>query len=144
MRKVLRFRYYCEFCKKAGGSAGHMKKHEARCTANPARECGMCAFSEQHVQQEMSALVALAAEARVAFVAALDANADALPWDGVVANLDELRKATGGCPACILAALVQERRQRGVTLGPDEIHFDYKTEAAAFLAANQPPQEYYG
>ena len=35
-------RYYRDFCKKSGGSAYHMRRHESACTANPNRQCGMC------------------------------------------------------------------------------------------------------
>lgn len=34
--------YYCDFCKKHGLAAGHMSRHEKRCTKNPVRDCGMC------------------------------------------------------------------------------------------------------
>lgn len=35
-------RYYCDYCKKQGGSASHISRHEKRCTMNPDRECGVC------------------------------------------------------------------------------------------------------
>ena len=42
MRIVKKNVYYCEFCKKKGLSSGHMKHHEAHCTGNINRVCGMC------------------------------------------------------------------------------------------------------
>ena len=42
MRKVKKWRYYCEFCKKSGGSSYHMARHEERCTSNINRTCGIC------------------------------------------------------------------------------------------------------
>lgn len=34
--------YYCDFCKKKSMSSFSMKKHEAVCTLNPERRCGLC------------------------------------------------------------------------------------------------------
>lgn len=42
MKIVRKNVYYCEFCRKKGLSSGHMKHHEAHCTGNINRECGMC------------------------------------------------------------------------------------------------------
>ena len=42
MRTLLRKRYYCDHCNRAGGSRVHMEKHEQGCTNNPRRVCGMC------------------------------------------------------------------------------------------------------
>lgn len=41
MKVLLRKRYYCDYCKRAGGSRVHMEKHEKGCTNNPKRECGI-------------------------------------------------------------------------------------------------------
>ncbi len=46
MRKLKKWRYYCDFCPKAGMSASCMTTHEKRCTRNPNRVCGMCATAK--------------------------------------------------------------------------------------------------
>lgn len=46
MRAMKRWRYYCDHCRKVGGSRSAMEKHERGCTANPARICGVCAACE--------------------------------------------------------------------------------------------------
>lgn len=79
-------RYYCDFCRKAGCSAGHLKRHETSCTANPNRVCNVCKMVEG-VQKPIAELLAV------------------LPkGDSAVKALREL---TNNCPACILAALRQ-------------------------------------
>lgn len=114
-------RYYCDFCKKAGQSLGHMRKHENHCTANPNRECGMCALMQRAngdtIQRPMSELLA-----------ALDNG-----------GLDELRRVADGCPACMLAAMVQERqgqRERGEE--ETWYEFDYKKERDALFGVINP------
>ena len=98
MRKVKRWRYYCDFCKKSGGSGGHIAKHEKHCTMNPNRICGMCAmFSFDTVP--VAELVAILP--------------DIESVEGVVASVEKampaLREKTQNCPACILAALRQAK-----------------------------------
>ena len=68
-----------------------MAKHEARCTHNPSRVCGMCkiATDDDDAQKPMGDLIA-----------ALD-----------VGGLPALRELAGECPACILAAIVFVRRR---------------------------------
>lgn len=110
MRTVMRPRYYCDYCGKAGGNAGAMKKHERRCTNNPNRECGVCnlmGFRQKPIAE---------------LVAALGRGHDE--------NLDRLREVAENCPACILAAI----RQSGVQYPMDEegpghwVEYDFKTE----------------
>lgn len=83
MRKVMRWRYYCDHCKRSGGSGGHMAKHEKGCTNNPARVCGLCL----HSSNEQASIEALKAAWATSFKA--------------------LRELAGECPACILAAMRQ-------------------------------------
>ena len=64
-----------------------MKKHEAGCTMNPNRVCGMCrvaGIEQQPIQELINAL-----------------------GDGT--NLSKLRDLSENCPACILAAIRQSR-----------------------------------
>lgn len=122
MRKKKVWRYWCEHCGK-GGCGGHaIGKHERACIRNPARTCGMCRVAEGE-QKPMADLIASL----------------------VAGGLQELRQAAGGCPACMLAAIVQERLGRGIKtlaqLSSPEAYeeeagrygeFDYKKERDAF------------
>lgn len=128
MRKVKRWRYYCDFCKKSGGSAYHIANHERGCTANPNRECGMCGISGG-VQRPIKELLA------------------AIGWDGAE-SLKRLRKLTENCPACILAAI----RQSGID-EPDQdpegglishegyIDFNFKEESKSFWSDQNDARE---
>jgi len=84
-------RYYCDYCKKSGCAAGHMKKHERSCTMNPERVCGMCKMLNI-VQKPI-------AELKSFLVGMTSDNAEKL--------INKLREANVGCPACTLAALRQ-------------------------------------
>jgi hypothetical protein len=95
MRSFVRTRYGCDYCKKIGGSAFHMRKHEAGCTNNPGRVCSMHKIAAGR-EQELS----------------MDELKQALAEGGFRA-LDE---AAEHCPACILAAL----RQSWVAPDPGE------------------------
>lgn len=117
MRKALRWRYYCEFCKKSGNSASHMAHHEAHCTGNPKRICGYCKEAGRD-QDPMSVMIAVL-------------TSKAPDYD---AGLELLRDLTENCPACILAAI----RQSGVQKADDEeggyvhVNFDFKKEKETF------------
>lgn len=80
MRSVMRMRHYCDFCTKQTGTKQSMLKHEARCTANPNRKCGMCEMLGE-VQKPISELI-----------------------EAYETGFNALRKAANECPACILAA----------------------------------------
>jgi len=110
MKKKRKWRYYCDHCKKSGGTEFHMKKHEARCTMNPERVCGTCEESDGH-QYDMSILIA----------------------ELMSGGIDALRDKTEGCPNCMLAAV----RQSGIMTKDDEdfkevYGWDYKIEKEAF------------
>ena len=118
MRRVQRWRYYCEYCGKGGGSAYHMARHEKACTANPHRECGLCREAELE-QQPMEDLV----------TALLCHDHD---YDK---GLVVLREAAQNCPSCILAAIRQSKVQRPYMGEDDEgvhVNFDFKAEQAEF------------
>lgn len=103
----MRPRYYCEFCKKANGSPSHMKKHEAGCTNNPNRLCGLCRNAAEKRQQR----------SMVDLLAALKAG-----------GLGALRKAAGNCPACILAAARQGRVFDEFPIPDEWAAFNFKDE----------------
>jgi len=131
MRKVKRWRYYCDFCKKAGGHAGHMRNHEKHCTNNPNRECGMCNVcnSLPNHNELIELLATFPGETIEPF------DPDTAPYKSIKdeKSLIEFRKKADGCPACMLAAL----RQSGIFME----NFDYAKEAKEFWAevnANLP------
>ncbi len=115
MNRKRAWRYYCDFCKKGGASGSHMKRHEGSCCKNPDRVCRMCAAAKlgPHRMQEM--------------IAALG--------KGNKQGIDALRQVAEGCPACMLAAIMQSGIQRPY-LGEDEpgfrVEFDFKAEKDAW------------
>lgn len=115
MKRKKVWRYYCDHCKKAGCSGGHIKSHEIHCTNNPNRICGMCKLAGLD-QSSISELVS-----------ALGA--------GNKLGVDNLRDLTDGCPACMLAAI----RQSGLNddydnHNTDYIEFSFKKERDIFLS----------
>ena len=121
MRRAQRWRYFCDFCDKAGGSAFHMRRHEAACTANPYRTCGYCGATRPVAE----------------LVAVLEAPAP--DWR---AGMAALRLETQDCPGCILAAT---RQTHAVHPGSETsweaengeywmFGFDYGYERAAWWA----------
>ena len=120
MKMKMRPRYYCDHCGKGGGSAYHMRNHEAACTMNPDRNCKMCDFGDL-VQHPIAELIA-----------ALGIGDDA--------GMTELRDLTEGCPVCILAAIRQSKLQHGGDMDEDGYsegfyitQFDFKKDRDEFL-----------
>lgn len=91
MIKKMRPRWFCDHCGKGSGSASYMKRHEAGCTANPNRACGLCREADLLQQPTADLIVALG--------------------PGDKAGLDALRDLAEGCPACILTAIRQSGLQ---------------------------------
>ena len=113
MRIKRAWRYYCDHCDKSGGSKGHMVRHEATCTANPARVCGIC--QRVGVAAEMLAATTAALQKRMPAPPALltgDALGDLIATVGretenAPHDVSALRALVDGCPACMLAAVRQ-------------------------------------
>ena len=111
-------RYWCDFCNRAGLSAGHMRVHEKHCTMNPARECRVCKLVDggrdaDFVMPPLADLVQMLPDP-VPFKRTYEGTIVEY-FDGSLAEaagvvLPALRAAAGDCPACILAAI----RQRGI------------------------------
>ncbi len=121
MRMVMRPRYYCDHCKKAGGSGGHIRRHELGCTANPARSCGICRAG-QFTPKPLYELTALCTARSVSHY---DPTMD-WSWRTLdAAALQALRDAADNCPACMLAAM----RQSKAFASREE--FNFKDELAA-------------
>lgn len=110
------WRYYCDHCKKSGCGKAAMLKHEASCCRNPGRVCRMCVRGE----------------------------CAPLPLPELaehIHNIDALRKAADGCPACMLAAVMQFVPRQQPWSGsyedtpPEQFaDVDFKAEAARFWA----------
>lgn len=106
-------RYYCDHCGKGGQSSYCITRHESTCIRNPLRACPAC--SEQHVSGALlpttETVETLITEFRAGGIAALRGKAN-------------------GCPACMLAAIVQSRprKSRPSDEDYDWVDFDYKKE----------------
>ena len=119
MRRVQRWRYYCDFCKKAGGSAGHMARHEQGCTANPNRVCGICKHAESNPEPLATLVEFVKSNATTHPV--MTEQSEPYCTLGKEA-LEELRKRADGCPACMFAALRQAKTYA------EERTFDFQAE----------------
>lgn len=106
MRTAMRPRYYCDHCNKGNGSPSAMRRHEAGCTKNPVRVCGMCRMQAEDGGPE-----------------------PAPPRDELIRILDSegfkaMCSAANDCPACILSALRTKNYfddERGpVVSGPED------------------------
>lgn len=110
MLTITRSVYYCEHCKRHRLTASAIEKHEPRCIYNPGRsKCGWCSKSPTYVTS---------APHDFALVFKDDPDVE---W---------LRKEMDGCPACMLAVVIQSRR---MGLDAEEAHgFDYHAEVAKY------------
>lgn len=112
MRTKRVLRYYCDHCSKGGFKGPNIRRHEETCVHNPNRSCWACKEFELHPQL-LEILVSLA---------------DAITPNGQ--NIGPLEKAADGCPACMLAAIVQSRSQEDIVW----VTFDYKERMTALYA----------
>ncbi len=133
MKKLQRWRYYCDFCKKAGQAGGHIKAHESACTLNPDRVCKMCVKMGHEATPAIETLLAV-----------LPSPPDVMDWDAeeafkvlVEAAMPKLRELTDNCPVCIMAAL----RQKKIPV-PIVLSFKFKDEIAEiFKGINEEEAE---
>jgi len=153
MKTVKRWRYYCDFCKKAGQSGFHMKKHELTCTLNPARACRMCdkiADGGQADMAEMLALLPDPAQYMKTITPKTEGFITDKPFDMlddekiapvIVAALPALRELVSGCPVCIMAAFRQKKIPLPLVEG-----FNFTKEMNSFWAdinAERNPYDHY-
>lgn len=132
MKKLQRWRYYCDFCKKAGGSGAAILKHEGSCTLNPGRSCRLCVITNGGSAATMDELLAVLPDPT--------AYNDDGGWEAhdellknTEAAMPALRELTQNCPACIMAAL----RCKKIPV-PMVESFKFKEEFASALSqANQ-------
>jgi hypothetical protein len=101
-RKV--WRYYCEFCRKSGGSAGHMSTHEKHCTLNPNRSCRMC-DSNTPIPNHLLALKITSGLVKDP-IKGHHEDRESMS----VEVLEQVRQSVDGCPACILAIIRQSNQ----------------------------------
>ena len=126
MKAKKRWRYYCDYCKKSGGSAHYIKKHEKGCTANPNRICGYCETSGNAQVGIKELADVLRAFAELCHLNPGDDN----DWSPAI---DALKEATNNCPACILAAIRQSKLFGHNESQFQEFHlYDFKKESRAF------------
>lgn len=124
-KRVLR--HFCDHCKRGGFQKHSMQRHENACFRNPKRWCPICADAALE-QQPMEKLLAAFPDPE---------------------NLTALRDLTQGCPACIVATIIQARHMKTVCVGEGEdidvrvmVDFNYKTELAEFN--NEPGRKHLG
>ena len=143
MIKKKRWRYYCEYCKKSGGSSFHMERHEKGCTKNPDRHCGFChlAGENQTPIDELKEIILKHIRKSVEY--------NSIPFislnDYIIDEqkcLDELRDKTYNCPSCMLAAIRQTEKLKH-TQG---IEFNFKEESKEWFSEydNANASEDYG
>ncbi len=113
MLTVERKVYYCEFCKRHRMTAAAILKHEPRCIYNPNRtECGW--HDDKKPYSHAGTLAAWLRE---------DEH-----------DVEALRIGADGCPACMLAAVVQADL---TTAQRDDLGFVYKDEVERFRKEEQ-------
>lgn len=132
MKSAKRWRYYCDHCKKSGGSKYHMERHEKVCTRNPDRSCRMCRYLIDEPTPNLKEMINI-----------VNKGVDDFDWiDGALEKttedvLKKLKEITK-CPACRLAAICQAKEG-------EIIQFNYKKEKEEFWRdhAEEPrPWEY--
>ncbi len=95
-------RHYCDHCKKGMFQRDAMERHEDRCFRNPSRHCPLCEEWDFNAADMVTLVTRL-----------------------VTHGLKDMEKAAGHCPACIVSAILQSRKQY-----PDDVEFyeyDYKS-----------------
>ena len=139
-------RYYCDFCKKQGGSASHMRRHESACTMNPKRICRVCKMLD-YPQVDLGELVKLLPNHETYFKDDDDMGGEARYYSSELTTasnnvLSKLRDATENCPACILAAIRQAHIPVPMVT---DFNFTEEMEAAwAVFNESQREQTHYG
>jgi hypothetical protein len=123
MRKKQVWRYWCDFCGKAGLQKHAMAKHEQHCTLNPQRKCRVCELVGHGSCENLQALIAIMPDPSrfkkydcgEYFSSDLTVAANA--------ELKKLRDAAQDCPACLMSAI----RLRGIPV-PMVTDFNFTEE----------------
>ena len=135
MRQVKRWRYYCEFCKKAGGSKGHIVAHEKSCTNNPDRVCRMCGYIGDP-QPDLSEMIAIIKN-NIVFCGTDDFESYVLQYGVNEMEILALLREKTDCPTCLLAAL---RQSKASYLFPS---FKFKEERDEFWKEHNETEGHY-
>lgn len=103
-------RYYCDHCGRGGCNAAHIRNHEPNCLKNPNRGCFLCKENDRDYPSLTKGF-----------------KDNDLHW---------LRNAVDGCPACMLAVILQ------TPLDAEEQnycyqHFDYREEVSEYHRSMQ-------
>lgn len=138
MRQKKVWRYYCDYCKKAGCHAGYLRTHEKHCTANPNRECGMCLMIEDAEQKPLAELTAVFDGFSGPCSGLVTPKLRAV-WADHDARIKELETLTNGCPACMLATA----RALGKRNPPVEINVEFKKRVKNFWSDRHEDDECY-
>lgn len=142
MKKAKRWKYYCDFCKKSGGSKFHMEKHEKSCTANPNRKCGLCEMVGNDQPETKDMVKVIKKYTKGEKIIYDDEDFHNSFKEGATAEiiLKELKKITD-CPACILTA-IRISKTSSLFLKED---FDFHSEREDFFNTHkdEPPEYYY-
>ncbi len=133
MRRVKRWRFYCDFCKKAGGSGGHIARHEKGCTLNPGRVCRVCGMISADQKPIENIIRHLPKHSDYPCVGD-GPYCDLIEYSdeyqtAIEICMPELRAYVENCSACIMAAL----RQSGIPV-PFVESFNFTDEMGAIWA----------
>jgi len=120
MRVVKKNVYYCSFCNKYKLTSQAMKLHEEHCTANHNRSCRLCGRQDGVLKVDPPAVVKKETIGVFDHIEIEDKHEED--------TYTKIRKWSGGCPACILAAI----KLNGIW--PD---FDYIEESKRYYATNR-------
>lgn len=133
MRQKRVTRYYCDHCNKGSLTRASMERHEKGCTLNKARVCDVCERFEL-TQKPIAELIAAA-------------KRDSLNTSDLGhVKPDELRIASEGCPACMMAGIKGLREEvRASEEFEDErgdrryfeFDFDFKSQMAEMYVPRQ-------
>ena len=127
MKRVKKWRYYCEFCKKSGASGGHMARHEKSCTLNPDRVCRMCKAPLDGWREDQPEMVDMIKALDIAVIDKHEVeDSEVYTIKNEKEAVEALRDVANNCPACMLAAL----RQHGYPFLFDS--FSFKDEKERF------------
>lgn len=103
--------YICSYCKKKKYTKKSCEIHELHCTKNPIRVCRMCGLGGQNTE-----LINL----KIAISGMDKTNEKEL--------MEQLKNLSDGCPACMLAAIIQARGEKklGNVVDPENGEIDYQ------------------
>ena len=126
MREAMRKVYYCDHCGKRRMQRPSMEHHEAICTKNPNRHCGVC--GEKYIAGKIS------------YMKEAWGDTEHTPA-GVEEFVKTARRECSECPACTLTILrcVVPKELYGLTTGDV---FDFKAELKKWNA-DDPLREYH-